>query len=237
MKKIREKVEAMLTGITFAEVGETETALSFLDSGIQTEKDVPVGRKEKPAIHGSKEAAVSKFQRSMSAVAFAESGEFQSAREVLHLSPRPATVALVIDNSNPNLNAIDYTINLCKRIGATMDVLITEPGKKEIFHERSDAERVLDSTGVQKLVLFLEQKDVQWKMHMLDGDIVENLEDYIRRHKRVTSVVYDSPTVPRKGQKVDSSWYRILDAICMKLSIPLITVFDKHPSRAVFGAT
>ncbi|MFH0958074.1 MAG: hypothetical protein V1897_05145 [Pseudomonadota bacterium] len=228
MKKIKDKIEGMLNGITFAEMGETETALSFMNSEVEPEKDSLAPQDIKARIHGSNESRVGKFERSMSAVAFAEAGEFESANEIFLPESKPHVVALVIDNSNPNHHAIDYTVNLCRRIGATMDVLITESDQIGLHDNHTDYERWFESVDVAELTLFLRERNVQCQVHMFKGDIVENLGEYVRRHKEVTSVVYDAQIIPQKGSRAENKWHRVLETICRKLSIPLITVFDKR---------
>ncbi len=154
-------------------------------------------------------------------------GEFGSANEILHPEPKPRIVALVIDNSNPNLHAINYTANLCKRIGAMMDILITESNEVSLGDKDLDHTGLLGSVDIPELSHFLGDKNVQYRMYLFRGDIVEKLGDYVRRHKEVTTVVYDSPMNENKDSR-GAKWHRVLDTICTRLSIPLITVFDKR---------
>jgi len=227
MKKVKEKITAMLNAITFAEMNEAETALSFMDSQVAHEKDSLVVEDKNRGIHRSEESVLGAFEKSMSAAAFAEAGEFTAANEILKLSFKPHTVALLIDNSHPNLHAIDYTAHFCKRIGAIMDVLITESDDINLIDQDSGQRSLPGTVNITELTQFLAEKDVPYHMYILRGDIVEELGDYVRRHKEVTTVVYDSPISQNKHQS-GSKWERVLDTVCNRLSIPLITVFDKR---------
>lgn len=227
MKKVKEKITAMLNAITFAEMDEAETALSFMDPVVGPVENSLVNHEKDPRILSYGESSVDAFERSMSAAVFAEAGEFSSANEILHPESKPHIVALVIDNSNPNLQAIDYTVNLCKRIGAVMDVLITESDEATLGDEDPTQSSWWGSADIPELTQFLKEKDVPYHMYMFRGDIVEKLGDYVRRHKEVTTVVYDSPINENKDSR-GAKWHRVLDTICTRLSIPLITVFDKR---------
>lgn len=227
MKKVKEKITAMLNAIAFAEMDEAETALSFMAPVVGHLENSLLNHDKDSGIPSYEESTVDAFERSMSAAVFAEAGQFSSANEILHPETKPHIVALVIDNSNPNLHAINYTVNLCKRIGAIMDILITESDEVRLGDEDSDHTGLLGSVNIPELSQFLGDKNVQYRMYLFRGDIVEKLGDYVRRHKEVTTVVYDSPINENKDSR-GAKWHRVLDTICTRLSIPLITVFDKR---------
>jgi len=164
----------------------------------------------------------------MSAAAFAEAGEFEVAREILSPETKPHTVLLVIERDSPNVNAIEYTVSLCKRIGAIMDVIITSPpsamSRRNVPILRTAAP---DPEMILNLAQLLRERDITYHMYMLQGDLVEKLGDYVRQHKEVTTVVYDSSRNVESHSK-DDTWHKVLDTICTRLSIPLITVFEKR---------
>jgi hypothetical protein len=227
MKKVKEKITAMLNAITFAEMDEAETALSFMDPVVGPVENSLVNHEKDPGIPSHGESSVDAFERSMSAAVFAEAGEFSSANEILHPETKPHIVALVIDNSTPNLHAINYTANLCKRIGAIMDILITESDEVSLGDKDSNHSETLGSVNIPELLQILKDKEVPYHTYMFKGDIVEQLRDYVRRHKEVTTVVYDSPTTQNNDLR-GATWHRVLETICKGLSVPLITVFDKR---------
>ena len=158
MKKVKEKITAMLNAITFAEMDEAETALSFMDPAVGHVENSLLNHDKDSGILSYEESSVDAFERSMSAAVFAEAGEFSSANEILHPEPKPHIVALVIDNSNPNLHAINYTANLCKRIGAMMDILITESDEVSLGDKDLDHTELLGSVDIPELSQFLGDK-------------------------------------------------------------------------------
>jgi hypothetical protein len=231
MKRVKDKITAMLNAITFAEADDPDTAIKFLNSDSSQVEDMDRAEEERLGVYRNSQPPVDQFEKSMSAAAFAEAGEFGVAREILSPESKPHTVLLVIERDSPNANAIEYTVNLCKRIGAIMDVLITPPPismKKN--NTEKDSNWSPDVGKILELTQFLKYKEVTFHMYMLQGDFVEKLGDYVRSHKEVTTVVYDSPRIEQTHSK-DDTWHQVLDTICTRLSIPLITVFDKRQMK------
>jgi len=108
-----------------------------------------------------------------------------------------------------------------------MDVIVTPPPGSKHKHQKRIQTEMSDIQKISEISQLLREKDVTYHMYILDGDIVEKLGDYVRRHKEVTTVVYDSPRIEERHSK-DDTWHKVIDTICTRLSIPLITVFDKH---------
>lgn len=227
MKRVKDKITAMLNAITFAEADEPETALNFLNSDPKQVETAQVCEEKHQGIHKNTGPLVEEFEKSMSAAAFAEVGEFDVAGQIMHPETKPHTILLVTERDTPNANAIEYTANLCKRVGATMDVIVTPPPDTKHKHQKIVPTGVLDTEKISELSQLLREKDVAYHMYILEGEIVEKLGDYVRRHKEVTTVVYDSPRIEQSHSK-DDTWHKVIDTICTRLSIPLITVFDKH---------
>ncbi|GBD96054.1 MAG TPA: universal stress protein [Nitrospirae bacterium] len=61
-----------------------------------------------------------KFENAMAAVAFAEAGEFETAKESLK---EERTILLALRGGEGDRNAFRYALNTCKRIGAGMEIL------------------------------------------------------------------------------------------------------------------
>ena len=59
----------------------------------------------------------------MVAAAFAEAGEFETAREILKEDRK---ILLALTGENSDLNAFRYAINMCKRISAKLEILCEE---------------------------------------------------------------------------------------------------------------
>jgi hypothetical protein len=228
MRRVKDQMTAMLNAVTFAEADEPETAMKFLNAAAKQNEIPKLSEEERLGVYRATNPNVGQFEKSMSAAAFAEAGEFEVAREILSPETRPHTVLLVIEKDLPNVNAIEYTVSLCKRIGAIMDIIVTSPPGSMSSRNVPN----LQTAGphpemILNLAQFLREREITYHMYMLQGDLVEKLGDYVRQHKEVTTVVYDSSRNEESHSK-DDTWHKLLDIICTRLSIPLITVFQKR---------
>ena len=227
MKRVKDRITSMLNAITGAEADEPETAMKFINMEAN-QNEISELSEERFGVYRMTDPKVGQFEKSMSAVAFAEAGEFELAREILSTETKPHTVLLVIETDSPNANAIEYTVSLCKRIGAIMDVIIALSPSTMSSRNVPNLQAVApDPEMILSLARLLREKDIPYHMYMFQGDLVEKLGDYVRRHKEVTTVVYDSSRTQESHSK-DDTWRKVLDTICTRLSIPLITVFEKR---------
>lgn len=69
-----------------------------------------------------------KIEDLMSAVSFAEEGEFETARELMKEDRR---VLLAVRKGQIDRKTFRYAVNTCKRIGASLDVLYVSPSEGE----------------------------------------------------------------------------------------------------------
>ena len=227
MKRVKDRITSMLNAITGAEADEPETAMKFINMEAN-QNEISELSEERFGVYRMTDPKVGQFEKSMSAVAFAEAGEFELAREILSTETKPHTVLLVIETDSPNVNAIEYTVSLCKRIGAIMDVIIALSPSTMSSRNVPNLQAVApDPEMILSLARLLREKDIPYHIYMFQGDLVEKLGDYVRRHKEVTTVVYDSSRTQESHSK-DDTWRKVLDTICTRLSIPLITVFEKR---------
>lgn len=227
MKRVKDKIVRMFNSIRFSETNKPDTETENFDSQTGQAMERKTSEQEKLGMFRPISPKVSHFGKSMSAAAFAEVGEVDIAQEILSPEPKPHTVLLVIESDSPNANAIEYTVNLCRRIGAIIDVLITTPPGANSNNAMIAKEVGPYAQKILELTRLLRDREVDYHMYMLDGDLVEKLGEYVRSHKEITTVVYDSPRA-EKTQSSDDTWHQVLDTVCKRFSIPLITVFDKR---------
>ncbi len=230
MKRVKDKITDMLNSIKFSESDKSETGTKVVHSKTKHGQLSEILDAENLGVFRPVNQQVGSFGKTMSAAAFAEAGEFDVAHEILSPESKLRKVLLVLERETPNANAIEYTVNLCKRIGAIVDVLITTPSGSN-----STNSMIAQSAGpyaqkILELTRLLRDRGITYHMYTLDGDLVDKLGDYVRHHKDVTTVVYDSPRTEEIDSK-DDTWHKVLDTICTRLSIPLITVFDKHKTK------
>jgi hypothetical protein len=158
----------------------------------------------------------------MAAVAYAEAGEYQSARELVESVPRSKTVLLVIEGKTPDPASFSHALSLCRRTGGDLVVLQVIP-----FSDKRPTGYIDEGPGqLAVLVQHAASAGVTVEITTRRGEVNEKLVDYAKRHKDVTMVILDSPRFRAKLPK-DQVWSRLAQAVTQELSIPLITVMPK----------
>jgi hypothetical protein len=213
MKK-KDKIISMLEAISFGAGREqSESAVQGSDGS---------DRKTK----ARKPSFTQRLQDHLSAVAYAEAGEFESAKEMIEHPQTAKTVLLVIEGEAPDPKAFHYALNLCKRTAAELDILQvickseSEPDYDTLSRKMSEA-----SKNLVELVRRAEEREVPFKVTMRLGDVSQKLFNYAKRHRDVGIVVFDSPRA-KTAPKKDRGWHRFVENVSRELSIPLITVFE-----------
>jgi hypothetical protein len=216
MKSFKEKIEAILNAGAFAEAGEYETALGFLRGAERNEetiyKTADRKRTRKPV---EKTSIREKLQKHFMAAAFAEAGEFETAREILPAYERKQSVLLAIDGSIPARPAFDYAANLCARMNAELDIL-------QIL-SRSCPDGRGPSEGLAALLPELREKGVPFNVTVKRAKAGDVFYDYVRIRKNVVTAVIDSPDLV-DGEPEDTPWKETLQDVAERVSIPLVTV-------------
>ncbi len=229
MKRAKDKITAMLNAITFAEAGDVDSAQEFLDASpgsakVRQKTQFPqeIGDREKTSLFD-------KVQAHMAAVAFAEAGDFNAAKEYVRSGCKSRAVLLVIEGRDPDEAAFSYAMGLCKRMDAHMDILLVVR-KSENAHndEISPSLRESIQGRLAPLVRELELSAVPFSLIICRGDMREKLYDFAMRHKDIRMVVYDSPKA-RDESAVSRGWHRMIETISRRLSIPLVVVSAKQP--------
>jgi hypothetical protein len=64
-----------------------------------------------------------KFQQAMSAAAFAEAGEFETARQIAKNKNSHKKVLVVLENEDLNRRILNYAQDLCERLGGQLEIL------------------------------------------------------------------------------------------------------------------
>jgi len=62
------------------------------------------------------------FESDMASAAFAEAGEFETAQQMIKEDRR---ILLAVTDEKRDVNAFKFALNMCKRIGATLDILFS----------------------------------------------------------------------------------------------------------------
>jgi len=75
-----------------------------------------------------------KFQKAMSAAAFAEVGEFETAREIAGKNKNAhKKVLVVLEDDDLSIRILNYALDLCKRLGGQLEILHKQgPGQVDL---------------------------------------------------------------------------------------------------------
>jgi hypothetical protein len=228
MRKLMDKIEAVLTAEAFAEAGEHESALTFLQSS-EARKGATARSNHRYMRRRSrgKVPVGETLAQHFTAAAFAESGDLDTARRMLHGSKKKQTVLLAIEGEAPNEASFDYTINLCRRLDANLDILQMIPD--------GGSDGNVPSEALSALLPRLESEGIPFKVTVRMAKAGEILADHLRSLRHVVTAVIDSPSL-RDKQATGTNWRGILRNITQKLSVPLVTALQREPMEVSPGA-
>jgi hypothetical protein len=220
MTSLIKKLEAMLAAVTFAEAGEHETALRFLQESQADEMIPELTQSQKKPVHSKNKIGVmKKLESHFMAATFAEAGDFETARQILPDYKRTQTVLLAIEGEHPTKASFDYAFKLCKRVNASLDILQLRTEKY--------ADANSPSESLSTLLPRLEKEGISYKIIVKTAGVKESLFDYVRVHKDVVTAILDSPRVPNRETE-STYWNEAFGNIADKLSVPLVTVSKKE---------
>ncbi len=222
MKRVKKKLTKMLNAITFAEAGEHETALSYMnDANLTPQQELSTASSTE---HIDSSGVINRTENHFSAAAFAEAGEFDSALELVGVPKRPKAVLLIFDGDNDESDALDYAVSLCRRMRATLEVLALTDGTVPVDFTK-------DSRYKKVKAQCAKRHNLACVISELSATTDKDLLEYMRTHKEIAAVIYSSDGA-RKKINHKSLGARTLERIMEKFSIPLVNVLSKRPSGA-----
>lgn len=221
MKRIKKKLTKMLNAMAFAEAGEHETALEYLKDN---ERSDATPRAEVSA-NDKKRNLKRNIEDHLVAATFAEAGEFAAALEALK-RPGP-TILMVLSSAGiqPESNSLTHAVNLAKRIGGAVEILVLSPLPDISGDAYSNA-----SAGHElatKLSTGVRERGVPCTASVLMETSGRDLLNYVRKHKKVAALICGY----KKGADKSAFELRLLkrlENIVQKLSIPLIKVLESR---------
>ncbi len=232
MKKIKDKLTAMLNAVTFAEAGEHETAIRYLDQhGQGAGSGSPSVAESHEAPRKDEQNLTELVQDHMVAAAFAEAGEFDMALSMLQTKKRPHSVLLLVQGETPLPEAFTHTVNLCKRLGANMQILAVSESVEGTLKETDFAPEQSHAAGIMALARAAEERGVSCSVFLSSGDLTRRLYRHVKQHKDVTTVVYGSPDTHSRNSRT-TGVRRAMECIFERLSVPLVTVWSKNLAKA-----
>jgi hypothetical protein len=136
-----------------------------------------------------------KIEDIMTAVSFAEEGEFHAAREALK---EDRCVLLVLKEGQVEQRILKYAVNACKRIGSDLDILyISETGSMESRLREFQSE--------------LKKENIKFRIIQRKGIVKEEVIKHTSLEKNILFVVIgseDEPDINNKseGREISKQW-------------------------------
>ena len=146
-----------------------------------------------------------RIEEMMSAISFAEEGEFETAKEFLKEERR---VLLAVRKDQVDRRTFTYAINTCKRINAALDILYISGSKEQ------------DPT-LQQYLSELTREGISYRLVQKGGCLKQAIIDYTNAIKGILFAVTESSDnldVDCKGMKASKAW--------KDLKCPLVVVED-----------
>lgn len=149
-----------------------------------------------------------KIEDLMSAISFAEEGEFETARQILKEEKR---ILFAVKNGQIDKKTLRYAINTCKRIGAGLDIMYLSSDSPKIDSKLKDFQSGLEKEGIY------------CRLIKRDGSLRQEIVDYTASNKEVLFVVIESSDDVEHGHKGNE---RRLSESWKNLKCPLVVVTD-----------
>ncbi|MBF0539631.1 MAG: universal stress protein [Nitrospirae bacterium] len=146
-----------------------------------------------------------KLEKMFSAVTFAEVGEFDTAREMLKSKKK---VLLAVKGSDVERQTLRYAMNICKRIGADLDIL---------YIPVSEALTAV----IDRFTIELQKEGIEFNIVRKEGSFKQSILDFTKANKDVLFVIIESfddiePDSIVKEKGFSKSW--------INLNCPLVVV-------------
>ena len=150
-----------------------------------------------------------KIEAIMSAITFAEEGEFETAKTLLNTRKRGL---LTIRNGKTDLKTCTYALNTCKRIGIGLDILVVG----EIEREGLDP-------SINPFLTKLEAESVSFSLVRKAGCIKQAIINYTEAENDIVFVVIESQDTLDKNCATKD---RRLTKLWQELKCPLVVVAE-----------
>ncbi|HXX53322.1 MAG TPA: universal stress protein [Thermodesulfovibrionales bacterium] len=134
-----------------------------------------------------------KIEEMLSAISFAEEGEFETARQFLKEDRR---VLLAVRKDQADRRTFRYAINTCKRINAALDILYISPSKEQ-------------DPALQLCLSELTHEGINYRLVQKGGCLKQAVIDYANTIKGILFAVTESSDkldVDCKGMNTSKAW-------------------------------
>jgi siroheme synthase len=142
------------------------------------------------------------LERDLAAAAFAEAGEFETAREMRKGEKR---VLLVLGGHPTDRQALQYAVSFCSRMGTSLEIL-------------GDAK---SAATVKAFASELEQKHIGYTVTLTEGNLQSAAAELTRRNTHIDYVIVNSQGISEKSSRKGPA---SLAELQRSFSCPLIVV-------------
>jgi hypothetical protein len=149
-----------------------------------------------------------KIEAIMSAITFAEEGEFETAKTLLNTRKRGL---LTIRNGKTDPKTCTYALNTCKRIGIGLDLLVV-----------GETEREGLDPSIQPFLTQLEAESIAFSLIRKTGCIKQAIINYTEAENDIVFVVIESQDTLDRNCAKD----RHLTKLWQELKCPLVVVAE-----------
>jgi hypothetical protein len=163
---------------------------------------------------------IKQFETTMSSAAFAEAGEFEMARQFMLLGKNARKrVLLGTDAAEIDLKIIRYTLKLCQRVEAGL----------EIFHlvrkikEPEKGRWRLKKSGPSALQAMLQKLGIVYQAVVAEESLDSELVKFVAQRRDILCVVLGGAG---NADRRDSPAYKKLSAVFQRLHCPLVIYED-----------
>ena len=223
MKRIKDRIELWLNAITFAETGDYDSAREFLKQASDADARASQAALAEAECTQIDEGIVAEVERHLVATGVMKHGDLKEALAALGLGKKPKAVLLAARGETLYASSLCYAVSLCKRLDAHLEILQAIENTCESSPSKK-GERKPAAPGQTELAIHrLSDSRLPFQVTMRTGEFTEVVNEYLKGHKHVAVVVYDSPAV-RSDQKEWKRMQRLVDELSHQLSVPLVTV-------------
>lgn len=154
---------------------------------------------------------IRKIEKAMAAVAFAEAGEFDTARETIK---EQRTILLALRGEVGDANSINYAVHMSKRIGAELEILHV-----------SD----IDKGFIKELHSRLKKEGIVYELIRKRGPLEEEIRNHTSIKKDILFVVVEVPeSIDLRSRKSE----KIIQDAWKNLKCPLVVVSQGNSAFA-----
>jgi hypothetical protein len=145
------------------------------------------------------------FEDDMASAVFAEAGEFETARQIMK---KDRKILLAVTDEKRDVNAFKYALNMCKRIGAALEILFSFGPDREDF---------------ESFISELKNEGIEHTLVEVKRCLKEEILNYTEKRRDILFVVVESSdgldiNCEDDRKKISTLWQH--------LKCPLVVVSD-----------